>query len=236
MKLNKRTIVAIFLIIIVAIVMYYQEFREVPVEIPKISVVTAKVDIPENTIIKQDMIQLDDRYIEDVRKEQKIITNKPEDVVGKRTLVKIFQNETIKTTRLLENKPFMDLNDSVEKAEFAFKLDNPEKSYNLEPGSFVDIYIEPNSKGAELLKIPELLFEKKRVFYLKDEKFKPYTKDTKESVPSYVVFNFSKDEILKILSVDEAYYSFRFAAYGENLNSLITGNLVKVEEGAVNNE
>ena len=197
MKFNKRTIIAIFLIIIVAIVMYYREFREVPVEIPKIAVMTAKVDIPENTVISQDMIQLDERYVEDVRKEQKIITNKPEDIIGKRTLVKIFQNETIKTARLLENKPFMEINDSIEKAEFAFKLESPEKAYNLEPGSYMDIYIEPNSKGVELLKIPELLFENKRVFYLKDEKFKPYTKDTKESIPSYVVFNLSKDEILK---------------------------------------
>lgn len=139
------TVIAISILIIVGVVYYYEEIREVKVEIPKTNVVVATKDIPANTVIEEDMITIEQRYTEDLIKQKDILTSHIEKILGKRTRVPLYKNEEIVLNRLIENKPYM--NDDYSKRQIEIALYSTDKALNIKEGSFIDVWLEPTKEG-----------------------------------------------------------------------------------------
>lgn len=147
-KISNKLIIAIALIVITVVIFYFQNIKEYEAEIPMTSVIVATENIPENTIITEDMVQTESRYSEDLLKQKDNLTSTMEKVVGKRTVTPIYKNEEINVKRLLENEEYMDEKDSQEKRMFTILIESTkDKALNIQEGSFIDIWLEPNQNA-----------------------------------------------------------------------------------------
>ena len=248
-KIGSLTIIGIAIVVIVGVIFYYEEIREVKVEIPKTNVVVAKKDIPENTVITEDMITVDKRYTKDLLKQKGNITSHIEKVLGKRTRVPLYKNETIKLDRLLNNEPYM--NDDYGKKQIEIALYPIDKALNIKKGSFIDIWLEPTEAGIakaqeqeattnvpedEKIKVRKL-FEKLQVVTVDngnfediDEKVVKANEKTDEegvNVPVVITVELYDEDIEKILSIDDTLYNFRVTLYSENKHYKILGDVLE---------
>jgi len=147
-KISNKLIIAIALIIITVVIFYFQNIKEYEVAVPMTSVVVAIEDIPENTIIKESMVQLEERYSEDLLKQKDSLTSTLEKIVGKRTITPIYKNEEINQKRVVENEKYMDEKDSEKRRMFTISIETTmDKALNIKEGSFIDIWLEPNQNA-----------------------------------------------------------------------------------------
>lgn len=227
-KINNRVLTALFIVIIVGVVYYYQEIRVVEQEIKKIPVIVTTADIPENTIIEESMVTTEERYVEDQQKEKGYITSHLDKVVGKRTKVPLYKGETVKLKRLMDDEKYMKYYDDTNKKITYFSLRKEDKAINFKEGGFIDIWLEPNELGHELLKTSEKIFEKVKIIDIKDDKYMTLNSVPEAYIPSYIGVAISDKDIKNVLDVfNEQYYEFKITAYGENLNYEIKTELIE---------
>ena len=143
-KISNKMIVAIALVIIAMVVFYFQNIKKYKADVPVSKILVAKQTIPENTVITEEMIIEDTRYTQDLLKQKGDITSNKDKVIGKRTRVPIYEGELINLNRLIENKPYMDERDAKKKTMFVIEVENMDKALNIRPGSYIDIWLEPN--------------------------------------------------------------------------------------------
>lgn len=254
-KISTLTVVAIAIIIIVGIIYYYEEIREIKVEIPKTNVVVATKYIPANTVIEEDMITIEKRYTQDLLKQKDNLTSSIDKVLGKRTRVSLYKNEEIVLDRLIENKPYM--NADYDKKQIEIALYSTDKALNIKEGCFVDIWLEPTSEGfkrqdeleattnvPEEKKIkPRKLLEKVQIATVdnsnlvelieaenskKDKKLSSNDdKESEKNAPTYISIELNDEDIKKIMSVDDRYYQFRVTLYSENKEYKVLGEIIE---------
>lgn len=224
-KISKLSITAISIIIIVGIVFYYEEIKETEEEIKTTKIVTAKKYIPENTVITKDMIYLDNRYLKDVEKEKQNIAFKLEDIIGKRTLVPMFENEAVKLSRLIKNKEYM--NDNKDKKLITFELANDDKALDIKRGDYIDIWLEPKKDEESKLQA-RLLFEKLLVVEVDNAEF-ANIKDTdsqEKLIPTYITISLKNQDIDLILNSDKENYTIRTTLYSKNNFYSVINNVI----------
>lgn len=217
MKKNWKIYVLILLMVLTGVFFYMKEIKTPIEEEVTTPIVFASVEIPANTVIKPSMLVLKEVNIKSLENEKGYYEDL-ESVIGKRTKFLIYKDEIMRDTRILENINYMN-ETSTDRKEYSFKIENTEKALSIKEGSFVDIYLIPNGKGLELLKEGKLLFEKRQILYLKDEKFNFYSSEVKDSIPAYLIMDFDDGELVKLLSVDKNLYDFKIVGYGEHLIS-----------------
>lgn len=212
-KINKLTIIAISMIIIVGIVFYYEEIKKTELTVSTTKVVAVKKYIKENTVITKDMVYEDERYSADLEKEHKNIVLKKEDVIGKRTVVPLFQNEIIKNDRLIENKTYMNNTDDK---QISLELIDGDKALDLKKGNYIDVWIEPKDNKDEISSA-QLLFEKLYVIEVDNADFENIknTNIEEKRIPAHITVQLSNKDIELILNVNKDLYNIRISLYGE---------------------
>lgn len=180
------------------------------------NVVATAMDIPENTIITEDMLIFQKRYIQDINTDTSF--NDTAELVGKKTTVPIYKNEIINKFRIVEN------NEKLLNKDFAISLDTSDKSLNLSKGKFIDIWKVPIKEGFKKSLAPEMLFKGQYIVDLKNEAYiskEQYdslaVEDKKEIfVPQYILVNLSESEIKEITSIDPSLYNIRIVLHNTN--------------------
>lgn len=180
------------------------------------NVVATAMDIPENTIITEDMLIFQKRYIQDINTDTSF--NDTAELVGKKTTVPIYKNEIINKFRIVEN------NEKLLNKDFAISLDTSDKSLNLSKGTFIDIWKVPIKEGFKKSLAPEMLFKGQYIVDLKNEAYiskEQYdslaVEDKKEIfVPQYILVNLSESEIKEITSIDPSLYNIRIVLHNTN--------------------
>lgn len=180
------------------------------------NVVATAMDIPENTIITEDMLIFQKRYIQDINTDTSF--NDTAELVGKKTTVPIYKNEIINKFRIVEN------NEKLLNKDFAISLDTSDKSLNLSKGTFIDIWKVPVKEGFKKSLAPEMLFKGQYIVDLKNEAYiskEQYdslaVEDKKEIfVPQYILVNLSESEIKEITSIDPSLYNIRIVLHNTN--------------------
>jgi len=220
-KISNYKILAICVLIIIGVVYYYEDYKEIKIEIPTKDVIVFTVDIPENTVIEKEMLTIEKRYKEDVLKESNIVTSFDE-VVGKRTKVPVFKGETINNDRLLVNQDFM--NDKENKKEISFQINDIDKALNINKGDFIDIWREPidMKSGA----IPEKVFSKlqivevvninKQIIDENKENTNIINTDVEEQIASYIILTLTDMQIDALYNIDKTLNNIKIAKYKEN--------------------
>lgn len=225
-KVSNKVIIAVCLIVIACVIFYFSEIKDYNVEIPKSGVIIAKDYIPENTVITKDMIIKDARYTQDLLKQKGDLTSKEENIIGKRTRVPIYKDEPINLKRLIENEPYMDDRDNIDKKMFVIAIDNYDKALNIKPGSYIDIWLEPNENGLMANLVTTKLFDKMKVYGTKTEvyteaasngKSDKKSDDAKESVTTFLTLFLTDDEITKYLDIKDYLVNKRITLHGENV-------------------
>lgn len=180
------------------------------------NVVATAMDIPENTIITEDMLIFQKRYIQDINTDTSF--NDTAELVGKKTTVPIYKNEIINKFRIVEN------NEKLLNKDFAISLDTSDKSLNLSKGTFIDIWKVPVKEGFKKSLAPEMMFKGQYIVDLKNEAYiskEQYdslaVEDKKEIfVPQYILVNLSESEIKEITSIDPSLYNIRIVLHNTN--------------------
>lgn len=225
-KISNFKILILCIIIVISIIYYYEDYREVKIEIPTKDVIILTANIPENIIIEKSMLTIEKRYKEDVIKESNIATTY-EEVVGKRTKVPIYKGETINNDRLLVNQEYM--NDKENTKEISFQLEQIDQALNLKKGDYIDIWIEPIKLDNE--KFPEKLFKN---LYIKDvvnsnkkiinENSNGNSQNgligenstTDDNTAIYVILTLTDKQIEKLYKVDKTIFNVKIARYKDS--------------------
>lgn len=227
-KISNYKIIAFCLLLIIGIIYYYEDFKEVDVEIPMQEVIVFKEDVPENIIIKNEMLVIEKKYSEDVKKEKDVITSM-EDIEGKVTIVPIYKGELIKKDRLIEYNE--DFNNNMIKTEISLQLNEIDRALNIKKGEYIDIWLEPIDFTSEIL--PQKIFSKLKVTNVTnnnkqiiDEK-KDYT-ETDGKISSYITLYLTDNEIENLYNIDKKLNNIRISRYNESdLYKIIQTNLIK---------
>lgn len=228
MKLNKRVNIfkatAAFLVILAAVFYYYEEIKTTEANIETIEVIVAATDIQENTVIKKEMLAIENRYAEDVLKTGNIAKTYDE-VVGKRTVVPIYKGEPVNTVRIIENKNYMN---SKNQTQIPIALNEVDKALILKEGDYVDIWLEPVSQGQDMQTTiePYKLIEKIQIIRVHDSNYNNIDKQKSASgaenitsntvyVPSYLTIELPDTVLKELYSIDKNKYNVRVTRYGE---------------------
>lgn len=214
-KISNYKIIALCIVVIIAVIYYYEDFKEVEVTIPMKDVVVLINDIPENTIVKQEMVTLERRYQEDVLKEGNIAISFNE-VVGKRTKVPLYKGELIKVDRLIINEEHM--NGVNLKTDIAFQLNDTDRALNLKKGNYIDIWLEPTDLKSEIL--PQKIFKKLRIKETVNQNKEEIDKekessDAERKIASYIIISLTDFEIDTLYNIDKTINNIRIARYSE---------------------
>lgn len=223
-KFTKFNILAICFLLIAGIIYYYEEIKEINIEIQTIDVIVAISDIPENVIIKKDMITTERRYAEDVIKNKNIATTEDE-VIGKRTIVPLYKGEPISNNRLLVNQDYMNKRDQT---QIAITLTEVDKALDLKTGDYIDIWLKPVSQNQDQIVIePYKLIRKIQIIKIHDSNYNNIEKEKKRIledsittsdsvyVPAYITIELSDEALKEMYSIDKNLYTIRVTRYGE---------------------
>ncbi len=223
MNLNKKVNIfkatAAFLIILAVVFYYYEEIKVTKAVIDTVQVVVAAIDIPENTVIEEKMLIVEERYKEDVIKTNNVAESINE-VVGKRTLVPLYRGEAINSKRLIENMDYM--NDKIQ-TQIALALNEVDKALALQEGDYIDIWLEPLFHSQdELIIEPHKIIEKIKVIKVHDSNYNgTKTSDSINTtsnvayVPAYITIELRDEVIKRIYEVEKSKYNIRITRYGE---------------------
>ncbi|WP_160198060.1 SAF domain-containing protein [Senegalia massiliensis] len=242
-KPSIKVVVAIFIIIIVGIIYYFQEMKTYErVDIEKESVVVAVEDIPENTIIEKDMVKVEERFRGDVNKQKMFegVTGDIDLIIGRRTITPLYRNEIVHRDRLIENEPYMNDID-LDKNKFMITVMDEDKALDIQEGDYIDIWLKPTKEGlADKNSVEvEKLFEKLKVYESKTENYtnssdRDKTTGEENGVAIYLTVLLSEEEIKEYLSLVEGSYISKISVYGENLEYKILEKRLSSEEADKN--
>lgn len=223
-KVNIKNVIGVAILLLVGVVYYYEEIKVTSVNIPLKQVVVAKGDIPENIIITDDLVVIEERYSQDIERNEHY-TATIGDVVGKRSISPIYAHEPINLNRLIENKDYME----KDTAEFAIQLKDESKALNIKQGSYIDIWLKPTEQGLLKGKVNRVLFSNLKVKEVKNEHFIPTSSSTNSKVPNYLIIDLTKEEI-KILLEEERDCNIKVSLHGKGQVFEITKDLVTETE------
>lgn len=221
-KVNIYKVTAVFLIILAAVFYYFEQVRIPEAVIETTEVIVATTDVAENSIIKKEMIAVEKRYIEDVMKSANIAKTYDE-VVGKRAIVPLYEGEPVNTSRIIENKSYMNDKDQT---QIALAISEVDKALGVKEDDYIDIWLEPVSQGQEEQTIikPYKLMEKIKIIKVHDSNYNNLNLQSTDSVssisnasyvPAYLTIELSDDALKELYSVDKNKYSIRITSYGE---------------------
>lgn len=234
-NVNRKYIVVIVIVVIMSITLLASTYisRMNMDKQSKTNVVAATLDIPENTIITEDMLVFQRRYIEDINVDTSFTD--PADIIGKKSTVPIYRNEIINKFRIVED------NKKILNKDFAINLDINDKSLNLAKGTFVDIWKVPVKEGFKKSLAPEMIFkgqyivDVKNEAYISSQQYDSLTVEDKKEifVPQYILINLDENQVKKITGIDPSLYNIRVVlhntdTYFENLKAVQN----KIEEGS----
>ncbi len=228
MKLNKKVNIfkatAVFLLILAAVFYYYEEIKTPEANIETIEVIVAIGDIPENTIIEKEMLSIEKRYAEDIKKIVNVAKTYDE-VVGKRTVVPLYKGELVNTVRIIENKDYMN---SKDQTQIPIALNEIDKALMLKEGDYVDIWLEPVSQGQDMQTTiePYKLIERIQIIKVHDSNYNNIDKQKAASgaenitsntvyVPSYLTIELPDTVLKELYSIDKNKHNIRVTRYGE---------------------
>mgnify|MGYP000971707008 CR=1 FL=1 len=237
MKLNKKVNIfkatAAFLVILAAVFYYFEKIKVSEVAIDTVQVIVAITDIPENTVITEEMLVLENRYKEDVIKTSNVAATINE-VTGKRSLVPIYKGEAINLNRLISNKGYMNNKDQT---QIALAINEVDKALMLKEGDYIDIWLEPVSQGqdAELVIEPYKFIKKIQIIKVHDSNYNNVNKQKSANeaenitsdtvyVPAYLTIELSDTQLKELYAIDKNQYDIRVTRYGEE-------KLFKIMEG-----
>lgn len=217
-KISNYKILAICLLLIVGIMYYYENIKDVSSEIPTKNVIVVKENIPENTVIEKEMLALDKRYEADATKEIGIAITL-EEIVGKRTIVPLYKGETIKNERITENKEYM--NEDINKKQISFQVNEIDQALNLKNGEFIDMWVVPinfetgeiSKKIFEKLQIVEVVNTNKKII---NENSNSKEKNKEDSLATYIVLQLTDEQLHKLYDTDMALNSLKLSRYKKN--------------------
>lgn len=223
-KVNIYKATAVFLVILAAVFYYYEEIKTLEANIETIEVIVAIGDIPENTIIEKEMLSIEKRYAEDIKKTVNAAKSYDE-VIGKRTVVPIYKGESINNNRIIENKNYMNIKDQ---AQISLAINEVDKALELKEGDYIDIWLEPVSQGQDIQTTiePYKLFEKIQIIKVHDSNYNYIDKQKTVTgaenitsstvyVPAYFTIELPDAELKELYSIDKNKYNVRVTRYGE---------------------
>nr|WP_312579554.1 SAF domain-containing protein [Sedimentibacter sp.] len=231
-KVNIFKATAVFLIILAAVFYYYEEIKVPEADIETAEVIVATVDIPENTVIKKEMLSIEKKYAEDVMKTGNIAKTYDE-VVGKRTVVPLYKGESINSNRIIENKNYMN---SEDQTQIALAINEVDKALELNQGDYIDIWLEPVYQSQDNQEViePHKLIEKIQIVSIHDSNYNNVVKQKEVSgaenitsnnvyVPAYFTIELPDAIVKEIYSIDKSKYNIRITCHGEEkLFNIIT--------------
>lgn len=219
-KLNNRVIIGVAIILIVAIVYYFQEVKVYEVGVQLAEVIMPIKDIPENTVITEEMLGIGTMYAGDIAKVKDDIVGDLGEVLGMRTRVPLYTGETIRKARLLNNELHMELADNREETLFAFELeDNADKTLSLDRASFVDIWASPTTRGiGEGLESYTVLREKAVADISKGSK--------EDGTVAFIHIRLTDQEIKEVLDIDKGDFHLRYTLYTDDRFYEMTGKMI----------
>lgn len=228
--MNRKLMVVGTIILIIALCIAEIIFIRVVSDYePKISIVFAKVKIDEDTIVSEDMVGLKTVNIGDAHKYAIKSVN---EIIGKRTVTAIEENEMILSTRLNSSGDLEDIkvtNKENRLFSIEFKPDQV-NAWWLLIGQSVDVIYIPNNLAAQkslngklesevtMNNIDEYskVISNLRVAAIVDDRFKQLKNDSRESnTPKYVVLE---------VSPKQAQYLAYCKAYGKLEAAVIPRN------------
>lgn len=237
-KVNIFKTTAVFLIILAAVFYYYEEIKVPEINIETTEVIVAITDIPENTVIKKEMLTIEKKYAEDVKKTENIAKSYNE-VLGKRTIVPLYKGEPISKNRVISNKTYMNDKDQV---QIALAINEVDKALELHQGDYIDIWLEPVSQSQEEIKIePYKLIEKIQIIQAHDSNYNNISQNIAVAgaesltsntvyVPAYLTIEMSDTMLKELYSIDKNKYSIRITRYGEEkLYNIVERKLKKTQ-------
>lgn len=222
-KLNNKLILALAIILITCVIYYYEEVKaHTTGDISTSKIVVANIDIPENTVITESMILVDNRYTHDLIKQQGSIVSDPADVVGKRTIVPIYKNEIINIKRLTSSEE--DLEEG--KQQFVIPVTDKMKALDIRKGSYLNIWSMPSKEDISAGHEPEIIFSKIKALDVKDAEF---ISIGEKGVPAYIIVSLTTEEIKEYKTIREKSGVF-LSLYGEENLYQIMEDILKLEE------
>jgi hypothetical protein len=223
--LNKQSkiVLGIAILLIAGLIFYFNEFRTTVEELPRTTVVVAAEDIPADTVIKEDMVTLEERFSESLYQEasgEKVFAGDPKTVIGKRTLVPIFKGESIRTQRLITNLSYMDdRSDDEKRTLYVLMVQEIDKALELKAGGLIDIWQTPTMQGQSMGMQAEVLFEQVKIAGIKDERYRSFLPEDRgsdgEKKPTYLLVYFTDEEISRLMMAESnTMTSIRLTEYG----------------------
>ncbi|MDD4805027.1 MAG: SAF domain-containing protein [Candidatus Pacebacteria bacterium] len=218
-KISNYKIVALCVLLIAGVMYYYEEIRAAEIErVPTVEVVVLKNNVAENTVITEEMVSKELRYLDKYTKDANII-KVVEDIVGKRTRVPLYKGELISGDRLLVNDSSMD---EQGKTKISLQINEVDRSLGLKKGEFIDIWASPIVSELDPGYIPAYkVFDKVQIIEIVNtnkqiiDPNKEY-ENIENKVPLYVVVQLNDKEIKILHDIDKTFLSTRFAKYKEN--------------------
>lgn len=238
-KLSKLKILAVCFLILAGVIFYYEEFRQPEIQIETIDVIVASTDIPENEIITKDMIITEERYANDVMKNEEAITLQS-NVIGKRTIVPIFKGEIINNRRIINNLSYMN---GKEQTQTAIALAEVDRALNFKKGDYVDLWLQPILQLDDTTIVePSKIFEKIQVIDIADSNYNRQKMNNAEGsiiesdlyIPTYITLELSDDSLKELYGIDKNQFKLRVTRYGEEKIYSVVGDILK--EGEDNNK
>lgn len=214
-NISKLMIVAVCILLLTGVVFYYEELKDDSYEIETVKVVVLSRNIKENTILTQNYVHIEERYKEDVLKQNNIICNL-DDAIGKRTKVPLYRNEILNSNRVIKNESWMD---SKDKTQISIEICDVDKAHLIKKGDYIDIWMEPkqntiSTKEDTSLKKSKKILEKLEIVEVCSSEFNKNS-DNKEFVTSYIIIQLNNSDIEKFLNININKYSIRICKYGE---------------------
>lgn len=218
-KISNYKIIALCVLLIAGVMYYYEEIRAAEIErVPTVEVVVLKNDVAENTVITEEMVSKELRYLDKYTKDANIV-KAVVDIVGKRTRVPLYKGELISSDRLLVNDSSMD---EQSKRKISLQVNEIDRALGLKKGDFIDIWATPivseldqnyisTYKVFEKVQIIEIVNTNKQII----DPNKEY-ENIENKVPLYVIVQLNDEEMKTLHDIDKAFLSIKFAKHREN--------------------
>lgn len=189
-----------------------------------VQVPVANQTIIANTVITEDMITIDKRYTEDIKKynPKEMLAVSPEDIIGMRSTMPIYPGEPINRNRITRNTTAMD-EYSAGLSEVSLVINDGDKGLSFDTGSFVDIWQVPTSGGATIGLTPNKIISNVQLVGVANSDGMDITNYHPEAITSetyipagYFTVYLTNAQQSALYSVDTKSYTLRVAKHTAN--------------------
>lgn len=216
--------VLIIVVIAAAVTIFSQQLEANKDTIPTVPVPVANQLIIANTVITEDMIDMDARYVPDVLKyntNNEICATK-EMVVGKRASMPIYPGEMINKNRIVENTRAM-TEYSAALREVSIEIESVDLGLSFKSGDFVDVWKVPTNSGVEQGLIPEKIVSTVQLAAIHTSdgmditNYVPAEGDSESFLaPGYFTLHVSGEQQAEIFNINDKLYTIRVSKHTPN--------------------